>query len=204
MVLEILLQLSERLLLRYTIARCALCLSAANMVNSPKECFQRFTILADRLFVLKKISASVVDNSKYQFKQFLNIPQYECKEEFLKFCFKKDCQDVFFAPFLAENDSRNHVWAICKISLILSHGQSFTERRFSINREVIDIICRENSWYRKGLCIMQFIILVLSFLIFKLHLIWGKAVCFLTKGTNRNWKKMWKKKETTVQIWNTK
>ena len=137
-VLDILLKFSERSPLWYTIVRCASCLSPANMVNSPKEWSQRFTILADRLFALWKISASVADNSKYQFDQFLKVAQYERKEEFLKFSFKKGRLDVFFAPFLAENDSHNNVWAICKIVFILSHGQSFTERGFSINREVTD------------------------------------------------------------------
>ena len=138
MVQDILLKLSERSPLLYTIVRCASCLSPANTVNSPKECSKRFTILADRLFVLKKISASVADNSKYQFDQFLKAAQYERKEEFLKFSFKKDRLDVFFAPFLAEYGLYKNVWAIWKIIFILSHGQSFTERGFSIDRDVID------------------------------------------------------------------
>ena len=138
MVLDILLKLSERSPLRYTIVRSASCLSPANMINSPKECSQRFTILANRLFDLKKISASVADNSKYQFDQFLKVAQYDQKEQFQKFSFKKDRLDIFFAQFLAENDSYNNLWTICKIIFILSHGQSFTERGFSINREVID------------------------------------------------------------------
>ena len=116
------------------------------MVNSPKECSQRFTVLADRLFALKKIFTSVADNSKYQFHQFLKVPQYELKEKFLKFSFKKDRLDVFFASFLTENDSYNSVWAICKMVFILSHGQSFTERGFSINhRGVIDRNMQEKS-----------------------------------------------------------
>ena len=90
--------------------------------NNPKECSQRFTILSDCLFALKKISASVADNMKYQFDQFLKVAQYEHKEEFLKFSFKKDHLDIFFAPFLAENDSYNNVSTIRKIVLILSHG----------------------------------------------------------------------------------
>ena len=98
------------------------------MVNSPKEYSQRFTILADRLFALKKSSASVTDNSKYQFDKFLKVAQYERKEEFLKFSFKKDCLGIFFALFLAENDSYNKVWVICKIFFVLTHGQGFTER----------------------------------------------------------------------------
>ena len=145
MVLDIPLKFSERSTLRYTIVRFSSCLSPANMVNSAKECSQRITILADRLFALKKISASVADNSKYQFDQFLKVAQYERKEKFLKFSFKKDCLDVLFAPFLAENGSCNNVWAICKIVFILSHGQSFTERGFSINHEVVYHNMQEKS-----------------------------------------------------------
>ena len=92
------------------------------MVNSPKKYSQRFTVLADRLFALKKIFTSVADNSKYQFHQFLKVPQYELKEKFLNFSFEKDRLDVFFAPFLTENDSYNSVWAICKMVFILSHA----------------------------------------------------------------------------------
>ena len=125
--------------------RCALCLSSANMVNSPQECAQRFMILADPLFALKKISASVADNSKYQFDQFLKVAQYECKEEFLSFYFKEDGLDVFFPPFLAENESYNNLWAICKIIFILSHGQSLTEKGFSINCKVIEHNIQEKS-----------------------------------------------------------
>ena len=79
--------------------------------------------------------------------------------------------DVLFAPFLAENDLYNIVWTICKIAFILSLGQSFTERGFSINREVIDHDMQENPLtsqrivydgiHNDGLC----------YLIFKLHLL---------------------------------
>ena len=82
----------------------------------------------------EKISASVTDNSKYQFDQCLKVVQCECKEEFLDFfSFKRDHLDIFFAPFLVENDSYNNVWAIGKIVFILSHDQIFTEIGFSIN-----------------------------------------------------------------------
>ena len=63
MVLDIHLKLSKRSPLRFAIVRCASCLSAANMAKSPNDCSQRSTIPADCLFTLKKISASVADNS---------------------------------------------------------------------------------------------------------------------------------------------
>ena len=66
-------------------------------MNRAKEYSQRFAILANCLFDLKKMSALVADNSKYQFDKFLKVTQYERKEEFLKLSFKKDHLDVFFA-----------------------------------------------------------------------------------------------------------
>ena len=54
------------------------------------------------------------------------------------------------------------MWTISKIVFILSHGQSFTERRFSINHEVIDHK-RKDPLHRTGLCLMQFIMVVLSY-----------------------------------------
>ena len=180
MVLEILLKLSK------TIVNCASCLSPANMVNSPKECSQRFTVLSDRLFALKKIFTSVADNSKYQFHQFLKVPQYELKEKFLKFSFKKDRLDVFFAPFLTENDSYNSVWAICKMVFILSHGQSFTERGFSINRGVIDRNMQEKSLTLQRLVYDAVHNGGSQLSDFQITPALRKAVCYFTKGTNWN------------------
>ena len=68
--------------------------------------------------------------------------------------------------------------AICKIVFILSHGQSFTERGFSINHRWLTIVCRKNHWHRKGLCMQFIMVVVLSYLVFKLHLLWGKAVYY--------------------------
>ena len=47
-----------------------------------------FVVLADRHFGAKKISASVADNTKYQFDEFLKVAETQHKEECLKFCFK--------------------------------------------------------------------------------------------------------------------
>ena len=63
----------------------------------------------------------------------------------------------------------------------------------SLTMRWLIIICRKNSWHHKGLRMMQFIMVVRSYLIFKLHLLWGKAVCYCTKGTNWNWKKCLRK-----------
>ena len=103
-----------------------------------------FVVLADRLFAAKKISASVADNAKYQFDEFLKVAETQHKDEFLKFCFKVDQLYTFFGKFLG-HDSYNDVWTICKTVFIFSHGQSFTEREFSVNKEVVDYNLEEKS-----------------------------------------------------------
>ena len=104
-----------------------------------------FVVLADRLFAAKKISASVADNAKYQFDEFLKVAETQLKEEFLKFCFKVDRLDTFLGKFLAGDDSYKDVWTVCKTVFIFSHGQSFTERGFSVNKEVVDYNMEEKS-----------------------------------------------------------
>ena len=45
------------------------------MFRVPRECSQMFVVLADRRFAAKKISASVADNAKYQFVEFLKVAE---------------------------------------------------------------------------------------------------------------------------------
>ena len=145
MVLDILVKLAEKTPLRYAVVRCASSLSPGNMIRVPQKCSQMFVVLADRLFAVKKISASVADNAKYQCDEFLKVAETQHKEEFLKFCFKVDRLDTFLGKFLAGDDSYKDVWTVCKTVFIFSHGQSFTERGFSVNKEVVDYNMEEKS-----------------------------------------------------------
>ena len=63
----------------------------------------------------------------------------------MKFCFKVDRFDTFLGKFLAGDDSYKDVWTVCKTVFIFSHGQSFTERGFSVNKEVVDYNMEEKS-----------------------------------------------------------
>ena len=57
---------------------------------------------------------------------------------------KSDCLDEFFGNLLL-GKSHAQVLSVCQIVFVLSHGQSFTERGFSINREVLDVNMQEKS-----------------------------------------------------------
>ena len=144
MVLDIFVKLAENTPLYYAVVFCASSLSPRNMIRVPQECSQIFVVLADRLVAAKKTPASVADNAKYQFDEFLKVAETQHKDEFLKFCFKVDQLYTFFGKFLG-HDSYNDVWTICKTVFIFSHGQSFTGRGFSVNKEIVDYNMEEKS-----------------------------------------------------------
>ena len=79
--------------------------------------------------------------------EFLKVAQFDQKEKFLWFCsrsdFCKDCLDVFFGDHLLKY--HEELWEVFKVVCILSHRQSFTERGFSVNKEVIDHRMKEKS-----------------------------------------------------------
>ena len=144
MVLDILVKLAENTPLHYAVVCCASSLSPRNMIRVPQECSQIFLVLADRLVAAKKTPASVADNAKYQFDEFLKVVQTQHKDEFLKFCFEVDQLYFFLGKFLGD-DSYNDVWTICKAVFIFSLGQSFTGRGFSVKKEVVDYNMEEKS-----------------------------------------------------------
>ena len=144
MVLDIFIKLAENTPLYYAVVFCASSLSPRNMIRVPQECSQIFVVLADRLVAAKKTPASVADNAKYQFDEFLKVAETQHEDEFLKFCFKVDQLYTFFGKFLG-HDSYNDVWTICKTVFIFSHGQSFTGRGFSVNKEIVDYNMEEKS-----------------------------------------------------------
>ena len=54
-----------------------------------------------------------------------------------------DYLDVFFGDHLSK--CHEELWEVFKVVCTLSHGQSFTERGFSVNKEVIDHNMKEKS-----------------------------------------------------------
>ena len=67
------------------------------------------------------------------------------EKHFLKFDHKKDRLDEFIWPFLMRLSDNKELCTVCKVIFVLSHGQSFTERGFSINKEVLDVNMQEKS-----------------------------------------------------------
>lgn len=115
------------------------------MVNNNENCSIRFRELANRLYALGKVNSETADKSKIQFDDLLKIAKHEYRETFLKFDFKKDRLDEFIWPFPMKLKDSNELCTVCKVLFVLSHGQSFTERGFSINKAVLDYNMLEKS-----------------------------------------------------------
>ena len=79
--LELLLKMSKKLSLKYTLVRNASSLVPINVIRQPEQNRIRFRALADQLYSLK---LSVADISKNHYEQLCKMAKYEHKEEFTR------------------------------------------------------------------------------------------------------------------------
>ena len=84
LILELLLKMSEKLSLKYTLVRNASSLVPINIIRQPEQNRIRFRALADQLCSLKKIFLSVADVSNNHCEQLCKMAKYEHKEEFTR------------------------------------------------------------------------------------------------------------------------
>ena len=122
-IINILVKISERSPMQFSIARNVLSLNQINMERLPEESSQMFTKLVDRLFALQKITASVADKSKNRYDDLLKTARFEQKDKLLNFKMKSDLLDVFFGNLLL-GKSHAELLSVCQIVFVLSHGQS--------------------------------------------------------------------------------
>ena len=106
---------------------------------------KRFVRLADLLYSLKFISSFVADNARFQYDQFTKKEVVNEKHQFLSFGMRKQRVDVFLRDYLSINPQYKDLWSICRLIFILQHGQSFTERGFSVNKEITDVNMQEDA-----------------------------------------------------------
>ena len=141
----ILLKLLERLPTNKMIIVQAAALSPQNMHTNPAKASRRFKSLADNLFALKKISSKVADNSKDQFRKFLETDVVKQEGKFAEFDFRKTRLGDFLYPFLGTKKEYSDLWTVCLLIFTMNHGQAFTERGFSINKKVSDVNMEDYS-----------------------------------------------------------
>ena len=105
------------------------------MKSNQCDAKNKFTFLLQKWLVLKRLpSAKIAEQAKEQFRTFLNDTvslEYEKFQLFDKF---KDRVDVFLGNYLSA-EKYCHVFPVFQLICTLSHGQSFIERGFNINKE---------------------------------------------------------------------
>ena len=106
---------------------------------------KRFVRLADLPYSLKFISSFVSDNAKFQYDQFTKKEVVNEKDQFLSFDMRKKRVDVFLRDDLSINPQYKEPWSICQLVFILQHGESFTERGFTVNKEITDVNMQEDA-----------------------------------------------------------
>ena len=143
-IINVFIKISERSPMQFSNVRNSISLDPISMVRHQEESSQRFTKLADRLFTLKKIAANIADKAKSQYDDLLKVACFNQKDKFLDFKVKSDRLEVFLVGLLPEK-FYSELLKVSKIIFIISHGQNFTERGFSINKEVNDCNMQEKS-----------------------------------------------------------
>ena len=142
---NLLLKLQKRVPIQYALVRNSSSINSNKMALQGALMSKRFVRLEDQLYSLKFISSSVVDNAKFQYNQFLKKEVVSEKDEFLLFDMRKQRVDVFLRDFIGINPQYKDLWSICKLIFILQHGQSYTERGFSVNNKISDVNMQEDA-----------------------------------------------------------
>ena len=144
-VVNLLLKLQERVPIQYALVRNSSSINPNNMAIQAAPMSKKSVRLADLLYSLIFISSFVAENAKFQNDPFTNKEVVNEKDQFLSFDMRKQRVDVFLPDYLSINPQYKELWSICKLIFILQHGQSFTERGFSVNKEILDVNIQEDD-----------------------------------------------------------
>ena len=106
-VLNILIKFAEKHPLVYRLICSACCFNPLNMFRYHAESCQLFKTLADHIFALLKIKASVVDKSKSQMDEFLKVARFDQKEKLSTLIFAKIVW-IYFLLITSRSALRNY------------------------------------------------------------------------------------------------
>ena len=131
-------KMQEKNPVRYKLVRSSAVLDPQNMASHDAESLQSMIdSVVGIMHSKKQISATQGDCAKEQFEQFLLKVVALNQNEFLNFNRKVTRLDDFLVFFVCSSSLYNDFWHVCKFVFSLSHGQSFVERRFNVNKQTM-------------------------------------------------------------------
>lgn len=121
----------ERSPLKYKMTKEISSLSPNVIATSTSTAMNRMSSLLENLYDLKHLSATVADEAKRQFEDLLK------EDKFIAACKSYKWNDRLDTFFHKHASSRQELWSVIQIVLILSHGNARIESGFSANKDIL-------------------------------------------------------------------
>ena len=135
-IIEMIKKLMEKCPANYAVVRNVSCLDPCLMSTEPERCITKFKNLLHYFSQINKVSDESCDSLILQFRNFLENVVKMSSQDFKNFDSNTMRLDAFLRNYFAGVAQYQELWGICKMVLVLSHGQATVERGFSINKKI--------------------------------------------------------------------
>ena len=141
---SVILKFVENIPLRYKFVRLSLALVLKHIVENREKYSNRFRFLVGGLSAFKKNPSSAADKAKLQYNEIQTLAHEKHHyTEFSEFNYQNDCLDEFLGKYFSGSKK---LWHVSKLIFVLSYGQSFIERGFSVTKQLMDTNMKEKSF----------------------------------------------------------
>ena len=123
--------------LQYQFARCCRCLNPHFMSENQSSSKKLFNVILEELVSSHHFTANQADNAKSQYANFLQTIVNRNGSSLNDFSVDESRLDEFLMSYLESCSRSPQLTEIAKFIMILSHGQSASERGFSTNKNLL-------------------------------------------------------------------
>jgi hypothetical protein len=129
----------ERSPLKYKLVRALSALDPSLQQKNPELAQTRMKCILQTLHEHNRISDSLAEKAKCQFRSFCTEIQGSLAVDFREYEEKMGSirLDDFFAKVMSKKQEYSDLWHVVKLCLILSHGNASVEGGFSVNKTLI-------------------------------------------------------------------
>ncbi len=127
-------KLLEKSPIQYTLTRKLTCLDPRKMAKDKNSCKEKMKALLECLVQVKRVDERDCDDIVREYSSF--VDDYSTSSDFNNFDPSHNRLDVLFFERMNNNKKFTKLWMVCKLLLLLSHGQASVERGFSVNRQI--------------------------------------------------------------------
>ena len=126
-------KLLEKSPIQYVLTRKLTCLDPRKMINK-SSCKQKMKDLLECLVEVRRVDESECDEIVREYCDF--VDEYGTSPEFKNFDPSHGRLDILLYERMSKTKKFAKLWNVCRILLLLSHGQAAVERGFSVNRQI--------------------------------------------------------------------